>query len=148
MFRSFLGGTLPLAGPAMFSRLTPQWAGTLLGLMEVLLIPIPFVFYRYGGKIRAKSKIISAMREETRKNELRRERNLRRTQRQKDREEAAARGVEGAAAGKEMGQKLEEAEEHQGRDGEKSDLDRDVESGAGIVISAPPPVGEKDETAV
>jgi hypothetical protein len=60
--RSFIGGTLPLAGPAMYSALTPQWAGTLLGFAEVLLIPIPFVFYRWGKGIRMRSAIIHQMR--------------------------------------------------------------------------------------
>ncbi|KAK3942030.1 mfs multidrug transporter [Diplogelasinospora grovesii] len=64
VMRSFFGGTLPLAGPAMYAALTPQWAGTLLGLLEVCLIPIPLIFYRYGDKIRARSRVIRQMREE------------------------------------------------------------------------------------
>jgi hypothetical protein len=64
VIRSFLGGTLPLAGPAMYKALSPQWAGTLLGLLEVVLIPIPFVFYKWGAKIRMKSPLIRRMREE------------------------------------------------------------------------------------
>lgn len=62
--RSLLGGLLPLAGPALYEALTPQWAGTFLGLLEVALIPIPFVFWRYGEKIRAKSPAIRALRED------------------------------------------------------------------------------------
>ncbi|KAG5969616.1 hypothetical protein E4U58_001279 [Claviceps cyperi] len=58
VIRSIFGGTLPLAGPKMYSALSPQWAGTVLGLLEVALIPIPFVFWRYGGRIRARSKTI------------------------------------------------------------------------------------------
>ena len=58
---SLVGGTLPLAGPAMYSRLNPHWAGTLLGLLEVMLIPIPFVFYRYGHRIRMRSRLIRSM---------------------------------------------------------------------------------------
>ncbi|RYO99275.1 hypothetical protein DL763_001639 [Monosporascus cannonballus] len=71
--RSFFGGTLPLAGPAMYAALTPQWAGTLLGLLEVIMIPIPVVFYRYGEMIRAKSPVIRRMREDQEKNERRAE---------------------------------------------------------------------------
>ncbi|EMT68643.1 Putative drug/proton antiporter YHK8 [Fusarium odoratissimum] len=48
----------------MYAAMTPQWAGTLLGLLEVAMIPIPFVFWRYGAKIRAKSPAIRALREE------------------------------------------------------------------------------------
>ena len=64
VIRSLLGGTLPLAGPAMYAKLNPHWAGTLLGLVQVAIIPIPLVFYKYGHKIRTKSILISAMREE------------------------------------------------------------------------------------
>jgi hypothetical protein len=64
VMRSLLGGTLPLAGPALYARIGANWAGTLLGLLEVLIIPIPFMFYRYGAKIRMKSSLIREMREE------------------------------------------------------------------------------------
>ncbi|KAK1757261.1 citrinin biosynthesis cluster MFS transporter mrr1 [Echria macrotheca] len=72
VMRSVFGAALPLAGPAMYRALTPQWAGTLLGLLEVCLIPIPFAFYRYGDRIRAKSRVIRQMREERLRNEGRR----------------------------------------------------------------------------
>ncbi|KAJ4292963.1 hypothetical protein N0V88_005627 [Collariella sp. IMI 366227] len=48
VLRSIAGAVLPLAGPAMYEAMTPRWAGTMLGVMEVLLIPIPFAFYRRG----------------------------------------------------------------------------------------------------
>lgn len=69
--RSLMGGTLPLAGTLMYNTLTPQWAGTLLGLVQVCLIPIPFVFYKYGERIRAKSPVIRRMREDQEKSEKR-----------------------------------------------------------------------------
>lgn len=80
----------------MYARLTPQWAGTLLGLLEVCLIPIPFVFYRYGERIRSKSRLIRQMREDQAKNESRRARQLRRLGRAVGAEEegATAAGVE------------------------------------------------------
>ncbi|KAI9847247.1 MAG: hypothetical protein M1838_000961 [Thelocarpon superellum] len=59
--RSLMGGLLPLAGSALYSNLGPQWAGTLLGLLEVMLIPIPFVFYKYGHRIRLRSALIQSM---------------------------------------------------------------------------------------
>ncbi|KAI1820372.1 major facilitator superfamily domain-containing protein [Xylaria intraflava] len=62
--RSLLGGLLPLAGPSLYTTLSPQWAGTLLGLLEVALVPIPFIFWRYGAKIRARSPAIRALRED------------------------------------------------------------------------------------
>jgi len=71
VMRSFFGGTLPLAGPSMYAALTPQWAGTLLGLLEVCMIPIPIIFYKYGERIRAKSPAIKMLREDAEKNEQR-----------------------------------------------------------------------------
>jgi len=69
--RSLVGGTLPLAGPSMYAALSPQWAGTLLGLVQVALIPIPFVFYKWGDRIRAKSPLIRQMREDMEKSQKR-----------------------------------------------------------------------------
>jgi hypothetical protein len=69
--RSALGGTLPLAGPSMYKALTPHWAGTLLGLVQVCLIPIPFIFYKWGDRIRAKSPMIRKMREDAEKSQKR-----------------------------------------------------------------------------
>ena len=40
----------------MFDALGVNWASTLLGCVAALLVPIPIVFYRYGAKIRQKSK--------------------------------------------------------------------------------------------
>jgi hypothetical protein len=53
-----LAGLLPLAGSKMYSTLGAKWAGTTLALIEVMLIPIPFVFYKYGDKIRMRSHMI------------------------------------------------------------------------------------------
>ncbi|EXJ85713.1 hypothetical protein A1O1_06081 [Capronia coronata CBS 617.96] len=63
VMRSVLGGTLPLAGPSMYRAMGPNWASTLLGLLEVAIIPIPFLFYRYGCRIRERSTMIREMRE-------------------------------------------------------------------------------------
>lgn len=61
IIRSLLGGCLPLAGPAMYKALNPHWAGTLLGLVQVAIIPIPVIFYKYGHRIRKKSALIQSM---------------------------------------------------------------------------------------
>ncbi len=65
--RSLLGGTLPLAGPAMYAKLDPHWAGTLLGLIQVAIIPIPLVFYKYGHRIRKRSALIQSMQKDKEK---------------------------------------------------------------------------------
>lgn len=59
--RSLMGAVMPLVGKPMYATLGPNWAGTLLGLLMVVLAPIPFVFYRYGGRIREKSTLIRNM---------------------------------------------------------------------------------------
>lgn len=58
LVRYVFGGVLPLAGSQMYHRLGVDYAGTMLALLEVILIPIPFVFYRYGEKIRQRSHLI------------------------------------------------------------------------------------------
>lgn len=81
VIRSIFGGALPLAGPQMYKALTPQWAGTLLGLLEVAIIPIPFIFWRYGSKIRAKSRTIRQLREDQDRLDEKRARGLARIER-------------------------------------------------------------------
>jgi hypothetical protein len=53
-----LAGVLPLAGSKMYHTLGPNWAGTVLAIIEVALIPIPFFFYKFGHKIRLQSPMI------------------------------------------------------------------------------------------
>ena len=60
----------------MYKNLTPQWAGTLLGLLEVITIPIPFMFWKYGGRIRARSRVIRQLREDQERMEDKRARGL------------------------------------------------------------------------
>ena len=40
----------------MFNNLGVQWAGTLLGCLALIMIPIPLGFIKYGPKLRARSK--------------------------------------------------------------------------------------------
>ena len=100
VMRSVFGAVLPLAGPAMYAAMTPRWAGTFLGLLEVLLIPIPLMFYKYGDRIRAKSKLIRQMRAEQLKNEkrqARRERVLNRVrgeEEEREKKEESGRAVD------------------------------------------------------
>ncbi|KAG5417941.1 hypothetical protein I9W82_004269 [Candida metapsilosis] len=54
--RSSFGGAFPLFSPQMFNNLTIKWAATLLGCLGLLMLPLPFVFYKYGAAARRKSK--------------------------------------------------------------------------------------------
>lgn len=59
LVRYVFGGVLPLAGSKMYHNMGVNFAGTMLGVIEVIMIPIPFVFYRYGRYIRQRSPLIS-----------------------------------------------------------------------------------------
>ncbi|MCJ1255707.1 hypothetical protein MMC24_003524 [Lignoscripta atroalba] len=54
--RSLAGAVFPLFSQYMFRAMGVNWAGTLLGCVAVVLVPIPIIFYRYGAVIRKKSK--------------------------------------------------------------------------------------------
>lgn len=55
LLRSIAGAVFPLFATQMFNAMGVNYAGTLLGGVAVLLVPIPAAFYYYGGKIRARS---------------------------------------------------------------------------------------------
>ena len=54
--RSAVAAGLPLAAPSMYDTLGTAWATSLLGFLTLLLIPAPFLFYRYGEHLRSSSK--------------------------------------------------------------------------------------------
>ncbi len=54
--RSACGAAAPLFTEQMFTALGVGGGGSLIGGVAVLLAPIPFVFYKYGEKIRVKSR--------------------------------------------------------------------------------------------
>lgn len=54
--RSSFGAAFPLFAGFMFRNMGTNWAGLLLGLFSAALIPVPFWFYKYGRKLRQKSK--------------------------------------------------------------------------------------------
>lgn len=56
LLRSSFGAAFPLFAMQMFVNMKIKWAGTLLGCIAVVLIPVPFLFYKYGHKVRDKSK--------------------------------------------------------------------------------------------
>ncbi|KAF3394807.1 hypothetical protein DPV78_009068 [Talaromyces pinophilus] len=48
VFRSFISAFLPLAGTPMYARLGLGWGNSLLAFIAIALLPIPFLFLRYG----------------------------------------------------------------------------------------------------
>ena len=56
VLRSVVGATLPLAGPAMYKSLGIGWGNSLLAFIALALCPVPWVFYKFGERIRKSSK--------------------------------------------------------------------------------------------
>ncbi|RAK95783.1 MFS transporter [Aspergillus ibericus CBS 121593] len=54
--RSLFAGCFPLFANIMFHRLGVDWASSVLGFVAVALIPIPYLFYVFGKRIRARGK--------------------------------------------------------------------------------------------
>lgn len=48
----FAGGMVVVSRP-MYEKLGTRWTCTVLGCLAVLLAPAPFVFFRWGPKVRA-----------------------------------------------------------------------------------------------
>lgn len=54
--RSLAGAVFPLFAQYMFAALKVNYTGTLLGCVALVLVPIPVAFWKYGHKLRARSK--------------------------------------------------------------------------------------------
>ncbi len=52
VLRSVVGAVLPLAGPAMYSRLGLGWGNSVLAFIAIALIPIPLLLMKYGEWLR------------------------------------------------------------------------------------------------
>lgn len=55
--RSLLAVLLPLCTDTMYTRLGVAWATSLLGFISLVVAVLPFLFIRYGGSIRRRSKL-------------------------------------------------------------------------------------------
>ena len=54
--RSMAACGLPLAAPKMYQNLGTAWATSLLGFLTLVLVPAPFLFYKYGEQLRRNSR--------------------------------------------------------------------------------------------
>ncbi|PYI12327.1 MFS general substrate transporter [Aspergillus sclerotiicarbonarius CBS 121057] len=54
--RSSFAGVFPLFGVQMYNRLGYHWATSLLAFLTLGMVPFPYLFFRYGGRIRKKSR--------------------------------------------------------------------------------------------
>lgn len=50
--RLAVGAVFPLFTAQMYHGMGVQWASTLIGLVALLLAQMPFLFFRYGARIR------------------------------------------------------------------------------------------------
>ena len=56
--RSIAGAVFPIFAPAMYHKLGVRWATSLLAFLCLAFLPAPILFYKYGKRIRAKSKYV------------------------------------------------------------------------------------------
>ncbi|KAJ5088275.1 hypothetical protein N7456_011891 [Penicillium angulare] len=54
--RSSFGGIFPLFGIQMYNNLGYHWATSLLAFLTLAMLPFPYIFFRYGSRIRKKSR--------------------------------------------------------------------------------------------
>ncbi|KIV89362.1 hypothetical protein PV10_08938 [Exophiala mesophila] len=52
VFRSLLGGVVPLFAPMLFEKIGYGWGISCFGFLAVLIAPSPLLFYYYGARIR------------------------------------------------------------------------------------------------
>ncbi|EPY51908.1 spermine family transmembrane transporter Caf5 [Schizosaccharomyces cryophilus OY26] len=65
LFRSGMAAAFPLFARAMFNNTGPSyapvgWGCTILGVISCIMIPIPFVLYKMGTKLRTRSKFAAS----------------------------------------------------------------------------------------
>ncbi|PLB52212.1 synaptic vesicle transporter [Aspergillus steynii IBT 23096] len=60
ILRSAVGCAFPLFSRQMMENLGVQWAGTMLGCIAAVMIPIPVIFKAYGPWLRTKSKLATS----------------------------------------------------------------------------------------
>jgi hypothetical protein len=56
ILRSLFGAAFPLFSREMYDRLGPAWATSVLGFVALAMTPLPWIFYHFGPRIRARSK--------------------------------------------------------------------------------------------
>jgi hypothetical protein len=54
--RYMAAGGMTIVGGPFYKNIGPHYTLTILGCISVLMTPIPYVFYKYGHKIRSRSK--------------------------------------------------------------------------------------------
>ncbi|CAD6929768.1 unnamed protein product [Tilletia controversa] len=73
LLRNLAAGLIPLVATQLYNALGTQWASTLVGCVAAVLGMCPFILFRYGEQIRARSRVARAMRREEEERERRTE---------------------------------------------------------------------------
>lgn len=60
VLRSLFGAAFPLFTRIMYERLGIHWASSIPAFLALLCVPLPFFFYKFGARIRAKCKYAAA----------------------------------------------------------------------------------------
>lgn len=55
LIRNLFGAAFPLFAHSLFTQLGYDWAGTLLAVLALVLVPIPFILSQHGRVLREKS---------------------------------------------------------------------------------------------
>ncbi|KAE9368868.1 MFS general substrate transporter [Stipitochalara longipes BDJ] len=58
--RSAFGAVFPLFGIQMYKKLGYDWATAVLAFITLTMVPFPYIFFRYGKKLRGRSKFATA----------------------------------------------------------------------------------------
>jgi len=58
--RYMVAGGMVIADMPMYKGIGVHWTLTLMGCLSLMLVPVPFLFWRYGCKIRAKSEFATS----------------------------------------------------------------------------------------
>jgi len=57
VLRSLMGATIPLAGRSMYAKMGLGWGNSMLAFITLAMLPLPWVFYRYGEGLRKRFKV-------------------------------------------------------------------------------------------
>ena len=72
--RSIFGVVLPFAARPLYGQLGIAWACTLLALLSAVMCLVPFVFIRYGEKIRENSEFCKELKRKKAEDEAKQQR--------------------------------------------------------------------------
>lgn len=56
--RYLLGAVFPLFVFPMYEKLGIHWAGSVFGFLSLVLLPIPWILFKFGHKLRKNSRFI------------------------------------------------------------------------------------------